>query len=1050
MTRKRVSLRMAVAATVIVGLMIGGTLAANIDIVHNGRTDDALMEGKWETVKFIHSPDDIIKEETWIRNALEDKGIIDGSGPDGPVLELLHHLSDLERRYQFVNVYPYYYWYGYGGWDAIYDHSYRLFLTAPAAEADSGDADGGGKGGLTSPTVNAPEVPGPVDEDREIEEADIVKLVGDTMYVLNPYRGLQIIDLSRPDDPVILGRAALIGSPVDLYVVDDRAIVITSATMQFWSQYMRADYNALRGEDDVSFRLGSEIAIVDISDPMEPRVTMELGVDGFVTDSRRVGDVLYFVSSVSSFYGHVDSEEDDHTSVMSVNLADPMNAVLVDELTFSGSSNHIHVTEDRIYITQTERSQENWWQVWTSITIVDISDPEGDVVLCDDFTVYGEVEERYQLDHYDDTFRIITHYRESGSTWSAREVSKLYILDVSNANDIRPMSSLEIGDPGDLMATRFAGDRAYTIHLPRNQVDPLDVMDLSDPYRPKLCCVLEIPGWVDHLAVRGYQILAIGVNQVRGQQVAITLFDVTDPYNAVVQDREVLEGDTSWSNANWDPRSITIVDEEGLLLLPYSNRNHTRYSRDSSNGVYVVSFDLDRGELDLAGTYEHTGSVTRTRMLGQRAISTSVKFLEVADLSDPYAPRVTATLELCPYVIDAMVTGDYIAEMLLNHADDGVTLRVMPNGYREGQLPYATLDLEARPFRWLWNGDVLYLFDQDHWDTGQYVTITTVDLSDLMRPEVVDKYSFTVKGYDHGDATRSIWYDQWFPYSSYDFYRYGYQYDYYYYYPSSSHENLILLDEGLLVYENSGYLYALDLTRADEPRVVSVTSIGDEFRSGIHHMMASGRTVMVTQSEYPEMDTQGFRVTPIRYLMKRIDMTDPYKPVRQTTLNVPGVPVGVDSTGRNLFTTGYWLFEDGTIVRTLNVARLGYRNCVLMSAYDITGFDSVSVEGDMAVITEWDDDATLFVLLDLMGGDGIERVDHLLQKGDLTSPYLEGGHMFVTARDEAGIMVYSLMGCTIDKLGFYRHDRTIESIQVVDDCAYVVQGMYGLSKLRLA
>lgn len=207
---------------------------------------------------------------------------------------------------------------------------------------------------------------------------------------------------------------------------------------------------------------------------------------------------------------------------------------------------------------------------------------------------------------------------------------------------------------------------------------------------------------------------------------------------------------------------------------------------------------------------------------------------------------------------------------------------------------------------------------------------------------------------------------------------------------------------------------------------------------------------MITQAEFPELDTQGYRVTPISYMLKRIDMTDARKPLRQTTVNIPGIPIGIDSANRNLYTTGYWLREDGVIVRSLNVARLSYRNCVLMSAYDITGYDSVSVDGDLAVITEYDSDATLIVLLDMMGEDGIHRLAYTSQEGNLATPTMTGGHLFVTSNDEAGMMVYSLEDGDIDQLGFFRLDRTVESVQVVDGCAYVVQGMYGLSEIRLA
>ncbi|NIP34008.1 MAG: hypothetical protein GWN18_03640 [Thermoplasmata archaeon] len=157
----------------------------------------------------------------------------------------------------------------------------------------------------------------------------------------------------------------------------------------------------------------------------------------------------------------------------------------------------------------------------------------------------------------------------------------------------------------------------------------------------------------------------------------------------------------------------------------------------------------------------------------------------------------------------------------------------------------------------------------------------------------------------------------------------------------------------------------------------------------------------------------------------------------------------MDSTGRYLYTTGYWLFEDGSIVRSLNVARLGTWNCVILSAFDITGYDSVVVEDGKAVITEWDSESTVLLLLDLHGEDGIEQTAGIEEEGSLASPHIEGGHLFITGTDSSGMMVYSILGDHFDKVGFFRLDRTVESIQVVDGVAYVVQGMYGLSRIPL-
>lgn len=977
--------------------------------------------------------------EDRIRKEMEDQDLIGEEDRDKPLMVLFKELSDLEGRTSFVNIEQYYYWNYWG-------YRYRG-LDGPWLCYDTmADGDMEGVGAMKAPTVNAPEVSGVPVDDREVEEADIVKLVDDRMYILNPYRGLLIVDLSDPDDPAILGRANVLGTPVDLYVVGDTAIVITSASMNFWNQYLYGDSWWREGEDDVAFRLGSEIALVDVGDPVRPVIVDRMAVEGYITDSRRVGDVLYFVSSgVSLSTRDGGSGKEKATYVMSVDLSDTSNPSLVDEVSFPGTSNHIHVTQELIYVAQPKGTSERNART-TDITIVDISDAGGMVQVRDTFTVDGWVEERFQLDHYLDTFRVITHRMgwNPDRTWF--DNSELWTFDVSDTNDVQPLGHMVIGDAGELKATRFAGDRAYTIHLPRPSpgsypVDPLDVTDLSDPRNPELCCVLEIPGWIDQLFVRGYQILAVGVNQTWSRQVAFSLFDVRDPYNAILQDRVVIEGDVSWSSANWDPKSMTIVDEEGLMLVPFSREEFDdRGEEFDTNGVHVVRFDLEAGDLDLAGTYSQVGAVTRTRLLEDRVISTSVKYLEVADLTDPYEPRVTAVLELCPYVIDAHPTGGFVAELVRNHHDGSTTLRVMTSEYREGERPWAKLDLGFTPKKWVWAEEHLYLMEQRYDSEVIWIELVTVDLSDPLNPVRTNTMGFTV---DRPDYTTNYFQD-----NSIGWYSYMY-WDDVYYYPRSVEqvENPVLIDGRSLAYLNGDHIYVIDLTNPGRPRMASVVRTA---HNEVVDMRASGSMLLVTYRERLEVDTHDYWVNPVRYWLKRIDLTQPTRPIQYPLVNIPGVPLGTDEAGRCLYTKGSWLFDDGVVVDTLNVVTLGYERALLRWTHDLTGADSVAVEGKWAITTEWDDEGLVMELLRLDRERGISLRALKGVDGYVQTPVVDSGYIFVSGTEENGMMVYRIADGTIGDVGFFPIDRTSFTVRVHGDTAYVVQGMYGLAELDLS
>ncbi len=485
--------------------------------------------------------------------------------------------------------------------------------------------------------------------DREVEESDIVKAVGDRLFLLNSYIGLIIVDLADPDDPSIEGRAQIPGTPVSMYIVDFLAFVLVS--------------NAPPIEEGEEESSPGRMYIIDITDTSNPRIVHYENLKGYPVDSRRVGEVIYVVSNIYPYYygGYIEEggigidtvtaektfssdDEDDCTQkieIMSIGFFDPEDIGTIDSEYFSGSANNIYASQWAIFVSQPQYERVG---PMTEITYVDISDPKGDIKVRGSIMLDGFLNDRYQLDYYDGMFRAVT--QQWGEDLAE---STLYVIDCGDPDDLDVIGSLLIDDAGDLMATRFAGERGYTIHLPRS-VDPLDVLDLSDPGNPRLCDVLEMPGWVEHMEVRGYHIIALGVDDSGGEwKVALTLFNVSDPYNAVMKERVLIGEGYTYSEANWDPKALTILDDKGLVLIPYSS-----YGRGmGGSGIRLVSFDLEEETLELRGDIEGRAPVTRTREVNGNVIATSDRYLQSIDASDPDSPVVEATLELAANVVDA-------------------------------------------------------------------------------------------------------------------------------------------------------------------------------------------------------------------------------------------------------------------------------------------------------------------------------------------------------------------------------------------------------------
>ncbi|MCK5773698.1 MAG: beta-propeller domain-containing protein [Thermoplasmata archaeon] len=524
-------------------------------------------------------------------------------------------------------------------------------------------------------------------KEREVEESDIIKIIDDRLFLLNSYRGFVIVDIEDPDDPAVESRLPIIGNPVSMYVVDFLAFVIVSGTPGEGETY--GDWNS------------GTLYIVDLTDTSAPRVVQMVEINGYPVDSRRVGEVLYIVSYKEDHYQYLDGdtvsvmdtdvmdteemvikdeggespgsagsdepsfEESDEpsneepykgTEIVSIGFSDPENVGEVDRESFEERSENIHVTNRAIFVSGNHYNYtgDRWPTYTTTIKYVDISDPKGDIKVKDSITVDGQLRDRYQMDFFEGMLRVVTQTPQD-PLW----VSRLHVIDCRDTGDLEIKGDLLIDDAGSLMATRFAGDRAYTIHLPYS-VDPLDVLDLSDPSDPKLCDVLEIPGWVEHMEVRGYKIIAIGVDDTGDQmKVAVSLFDVTDPYNAIMTDRVIIGEGYTYSEANWDDKALTILDDENLILIPFSSYTWERWDSDTY-GVQLISFDLEDGTLDVRGTIEGSYPIQRTRMVDGTIITTSERTVQTIDPSNPDDPLIIGSLDLVSNVVEIMAVDDHL------------------------------------------------------------------------------------------------------------------------------------------------------------------------------------------------------------------------------------------------------------------------------------------------------------------------------------------------------------------------------------------------------
>ena len=160
-------------------------------------------------------------------------------------------------------------------------------------------------------------------------------------------------------------------------------------------------------------------------------------------------------------------------------------------------------------------------------------------------------------------------------------------LDVLGALGDDP--DARIGKPNeDLYGVRFMGDRAYMVTFER--IDPLYVIDLSDPSQPSIVGELEVPGFSDLLhEVSDDLLLGLGSSDRFFPKLELyNISDVTSPTSQGLVELGV-GMDWSYSPAQYNRYAFTYLagDETDRLTVPYAASGLRESQEGEQGGEYV-------------------------------------------------------------------------------------------------------------------------------------------------------------------------------------------------------------------------------------------------------------------------------------------------------------------------------------------------------------------------------------------------------------------------------------------------------------------------------
>jgi alpha-tubulin suppressor-like RCC1 family protein len=463
---------------------------------------------------------------------------------------------------------------------------------------------------------------------RTVAESDIWRSQGDRIYFFNSARGLQVIDISVKDAPVLRGSLRVAGTGEQMYLLGEDHVVLLVGD--------RCDGGST-----------GYAAIVDVT-KADPREVARLPLDGPVLESRLVGQVLHVATRTWEPSGD-DGVWQEGVNVHSFDLAQPTAPVSRDVVRLNGSGNVVSATPTHLFVTVAT----NGWLRQDVLHVFDIGDASGDVHAIAEIPLGGALLDKFKLQQQGELLAVVTEVRsDSGSPTSALTT---YRLPSAGSTGLQKLGSVPFGQGESLFATRFEGTRLYAVTYRRT--DPLWILDFADASHPSIVGELRVPGWSTYIQPLGDRLLTIGIDDTAGNRVAVQLFDVGDPTKPGLLSKAVLGEGWSTSEALGNEKAFGVFPDEGLVLVPISSWTTNGYVE----AVQLV--DLSSSAVKARAAFTEASIVPRrTLVRADRFLTISPRELLGIDFADRDAPALKSRLELGYPVDRVLPVGDWLVE----------------------------------------------------------------------------------------------------------------------------------------------------------------------------------------------------------------------------------------------------------------------------------------------------------------------------------------------------------------------------------------------------
>ena len=487
-----------------------------------------------------------------------------------------------------------------------------------------------------------------------------------------------VVDITNRSSPVIEKEMYIEGNYHTARMVDGTVRSVTHLWTYFdeirtWVD-LPDDYWS---EDDLDIRMAIWNDSVDQTILQNEQVISELTLDDFVPHiyEMREGEIFTHpltYEKCTEFSASADSAGRGFTTIMTIRMLEDEASLEVDHITSSWA--HVYSSKDTLVLA--EPANDMWWfwrnSDWedaTNIHSFDISDSNHTTYVASG-RVEGTVNDQFSISEHNGDIRVASTSDNWGMWWRMGELddngdpvwggptNQVTILTEDGEGLLDQIGYIGgIAEGETIWSARFVGDRGYLVTF--MNIDPLWVLDLSDPSNPEILGELEVPGVSTYIHPVGENhLLTIGIAPGENglgldwSMTQVSLFDVSNTSNPTLSDSlmltpgyadencvDIMSCGWSWSysEATYEHKAFTFWAPESLLAVPLSThryvydeieiegRVYSHYGYEYVSMLKMINVNTENGSLSDHGQVEHSEFYNEEGLSSWWAGSTSIR-----------------------------------------------------------------------------------------------------------------------------------------------------------------------------------------------------------------------------------------------------------------------------------------------------------------------------------------------------------------------------------------------------------------------------------------